>query len=90
MPNISDEYELLGKEARSIDNEELGKVQVEGDYILTQGDKLKFYIPTYLVEKSDRYTLWFRINEDEAKSKFMIAGQSSIGSEEISRSSDLQ
>jgi hypothetical protein len=45
---------------------------VEGNYILTENES-KFYIPTYLIEKYEGGNLYFKINEDGAKSKFKIA-----------------
>ena len=73
MPNYTHPDELLRKQAKSINDEELGIVQdVEDDYVLAQG-KFRFYILMYLIEKYDGNSLWFRINEDEAISKFMIA-----------------
>jgi hypothetical protein len=73
MPIGTHQYELLRKQAKSINDVELGIVQdVEDDYVLTQG-RFGFYIPMYLIEKYDGNSLWFRITEDEAKSKFMVA-----------------
>jgi hypothetical protein len=39
--------------------------------VLAEGES-KFYIPTYLIEKYEGGKLWFRIDEGEAKSKFML------------------
>lgn len=36
-------------------------------------EESKFYAPAYLIEKYVDGTLWFKIDDDEAKSKFMIA-----------------
>jgi hypothetical protein len=67
------QHNLSGKQTKSVDGKDLGKVQeVADNYILTEGES-KFYIPTYLIEKYDADVLWFKINEDEAKSKFIIA-----------------
>lgn len=41
-------------------------------YVLIE-DESKFYLPAYLIEKYDGNTLWFKIDGNEAKSKFMIA-----------------
>lgn len=70
--------DLLKKEARCINDEDLGEVQdVDHDYVLTQkgmlSNKEKFYLPRYLVEKYDGITIWFRLSEQEAKDKFMVA-----------------
>jgi hypothetical protein len=73
MPIGTHPYELLRKQVKSINDVVLGTVwDVDDDYLLTQG-KFRFYIPVYLIDKYDGNSLWFRINEDEAKSKFMIA-----------------
>ncbi len=67
------EFKLTSKQAKSADGTDLGNVrEVENNYILTEGES-KFYIPTYFIQKYEDGTLWFRINEDEAKSKFMLA-----------------
>jgi hypothetical protein len=72
--------DLLKKEARCINGEDLGEVQdVDQDYVLTQrgilSNKERFYIPRYLVEKYDGNTIWFRLSGQEAKDSFMIASQ---------------
>ena len=45
--------------------------EVENNYVLTEGES-KYYIPTYFIQKYEDDTLWFKINEDEAKNKFML------------------
>jgi hypothetical protein len=68
-----DRYKLSSNQAKSVDGKDLGNVQdVENNYVLIEGES-KFYIPTYLIEKYDGNALWFKIDEDVAKSKFMIA-----------------
>jgi len=72
--------DLLKKEARCTNGEDLGEVQdVDKLYVLTQkgmlNKKERFYLPRYLVEKYDGDTLWFRISGQEAKDSFMIAAQ---------------
>ena len=67
-----DRYKLPGKQAKSVDGVLLGNVrELESDYVLTDGEP-NFYIPRYLIEKYDGNALWFKIDSDEAKSKFML------------------
>jgi uncharacterized protein (TIGR02271 family) len=67
--------EIIKKEARGKNDEDLGEVQEIGDaYVLTQKgmvSKEKFYIPKYLVEGYDGDKLYFRVTEDEAKNSFV-------------------
>jgi hypothetical protein len=73
MSNWTDEFNLSGKQAKSANGNLLGNVlEVKNNYVLTE-DESKFYIPTYLIEKYDGNTLWFKIDDSEAKSKFMLA-----------------
>ena len=68
-----DRHKLSSKQAKSVNGKNLGSVrEVENNYVLAECES-KFYIPTYLIEKYDDSTLWFKIDEDEAKSKFMLA-----------------
>jgi hypothetical protein len=65
---------IIKKEARGSDDEDLGEVQEIGDtYVLAQKgmlQKVKFYIPKYLVEGYDGNVLRFRVSEEEAKNSF--------------------
>jgi uncharacterized protein (TIGR02271 family) len=67
--------EVIKKEARGKNDEDLGEVQEIGDkYVLTQKgmvSKEKFYIPKYLVEGYDGDKLYFRVTEEEAKNSFV-------------------
>jgi len=73
MSHWIDQHNLSSRQAKSVNGKELGNVQeVADNYVLTEGES-KFYIPIYLIEKYDVDALWFKISEDEAKSKFMIA-----------------
>jgi uncharacterized protein (TIGR02271 family) len=67
--------EVVKKEARGKNDEDLGEVQETGDtYVLVQKgliSKEKFYIPKYLVEGYDGNTLWFKVSEEEAKNSFL-------------------
>jgi uncharacterized protein (TIGR02271 family) len=79
--------EVIKKEARGKNDEDLGEVQEIGDsYVLTQKgmvSKDKFYIPKYLVEGYDDDKLFFRITEEEAKNSFVR--DSGSASEEYSK-----
>jgi hypothetical protein len=71
---------LSKKEARDVNDEDLGEVQeVDHNYVLIQKgapyNNQRFYIPIYLVEKHDGNTLWFRIDQEEAKNNFIINSQ---------------
>lgn len=78
MENISNINwnELIGKEARGINDDDLGEVQnVEQEYVVTQAgvvDKITYHLPKNLVERYDGHNLLFRITKDEAKSKYGI------------------
>jgi hypothetical protein len=73
MSSWVNEINLSYKQAKSVNGKDLGDVrEADSNYILTENES-KFYIPTYLMKKYDGGKLWFRINEDEAKSKFKIA-----------------
>jgi uncharacterized protein (TIGR02271 family) len=67
--------EVIKKEARGKNGEDLGEVQEVGNtYVLVQKgliSKDKFYIPKYLAEGYDGNTLWFKVSEEEAKSSFV-------------------
>ena len=67
------EFNVSGKQAKSADGKLLGSItEVENNYVLTENES-KFYIPAYLIEKYDGNALWFKIDGNEAKNKFMIA-----------------
>src|SRR5688572_593632 len=61
--------DVLKKEARGIDDEDLGEVQeVQGNYVLVQKgliNKEKFYIPKDQVERYDGDVLRFRISQED-------------------------
>ena len=65
--------DVIKKEARGSNDEDLGEVQEIGDtYVLTQKgmlQKQKFYIPKYLAEGYDGSVLRFSVSEEEAKVK---------------------
>ena len=67
--------DIIKKEARGTNDEDLGEVQEVGEnYILVQRgliNKDKFYIPKDIVESYDGELLRFSISEEDAKSRFM-------------------
>lgn len=64
--------EVLKKEARGIEDYDLGEVHaIEADTVVTKKgvlDKDKFYLPKNLVESYDGHNLRFRITKEEAQS----------------------
>ena len=78
MENISNINwnELMGKEARGINDDDLGEVQrIENEYVVTQAgvvDKITYRLPKNLVERYDGHNLLFRITKEQAKSKYGI------------------
>jgi uncharacterized protein (TIGR02271 family) len=67
--------DVIKKEARGRNDEDLGEVQEVGEnYVLVQRgiiNKEKFYIPRDLVESYDGDVLRFSISEEDAKSRFL-------------------
>ena len=67
--------DVIDKEARSSNNEDLGKVQkVDENYVFVQRgmiSKDKFYIPIDMVESYDGTILRFRISEEDATARFL-------------------
>ena len=67
--------DVIKKEARGSNDEDLGEVQEVGqDYVLVQRgmiNKDKFYIPKDVVESYDGNVLRFNISEEDAKSRFL-------------------
>jgi uncharacterized protein (TIGR02271 family) len=67
--------DVIKKEARGSDDEDLGEVLETGhNYVLVQKgiiNKEKFYIPKNMVESYDGSVLRFNIAKDEVKSRFM-------------------
>jgi uncharacterized protein (TIGR02271 family) len=67
--------DLIKKEARGTNDEDLGEVQdVAENYVLVQRgiiNKDKFYIPKDMVESYDGDVLRFSISEEDAKSMFL-------------------
>ena len=67
--------DVIDKEARSSNNEDLGEVQkVDENYVFVQRgmiSKDKFYIPIDMVESYDGTILRFRISEEDATARFL-------------------
>jgi uncharacterized protein (TIGR02271 family) len=67
--------DVIKKEARGSNDEDLGEVQEVGDtYVLVQRgmiNKDKFYIPRDMAESYDGDVLRFSISEEDAKSRFL-------------------
>ena len=66
--------DVIKKEARGINDEDLGQVQEVGDtYVLVQKgliNKEKFYVPQNEVESYDGNILRFKLSEEEIKRKY--------------------
>ena len=62
---------VVKKEARGLDDYDLGEVQeVDEEHVITKKgvvDKDKFYLPRNKVNRFDGYKLWFEVTKDEAK-----------------------
>ena len=67
--------DVVKKEARGINDEDLGEVQEVGDtYVLVQKgliNKEKYYIPQTEVESYDGNILRFKLSEEEIKDKYL-------------------
>src|SRR6187399_2395847 len=67
--------DIIMKEARGTNDEDLGEVQEVGEnYIMVQKgliNKDKFYIPKDMVESYDGDVLRFSVSEEDAKSRFL-------------------
>src|ERR687885_2702260 len=67
--------DVIKKEARGSDDEDLGEVQETGqDYVLVQKGKInkeKFYIPKNMVESYDGSVLRFNLSKEEVKNRYM-------------------
>jgi hypothetical protein len=71
MTNITDWDEIVKKEARGINDYDLGEVhEVEPEIVVTKRglvDKDKFYLPKSLVERFDGDKVWFSITKEDAR-----------------------
>ncbi len=66
--------DVIKKEARGINDEDLGEVHEVGDtYVMVQKgliNKEKYYVPQYEAESYDGNILRFKLSEEEIKSKY--------------------
>ena len=73
--NNIDWEDVIKKEARGSDDEDLGEVkETDGDYVIVQKgmiNKEKFYIPKNMAESYDGSVLRFNISKGEVRSRFM-------------------
>jgi hypothetical protein len=71
MSNITNWDDVLKKEARGINDYDLGEVhEVEPELVVTKRghvDKDKFYLPKSLVERFDGDKVWFSITKEDAQ-----------------------
>ncbi len=71
MSNITNWEEIVKKEARGINDYDLGEVhEVEAEVVVTKKgvvDKEKFYLPKSLVERFDGHNVWFSITKEDAQ-----------------------
>jgi hypothetical protein len=71
MNETIDWEKVIKKEARGLDDYDLGEVQeVNEDIVITKKgvvDKDRFYLPRNKVNKFDGDKLWFEVSKDEAK-----------------------
>ena len=71
MANITDWDEIVKKEARGINDYDLGEVhEGEPEIVVTKRglvDKDKFYLPKSLVERFDGDKVWFSITKEDAQ-----------------------
>ena len=62
---------VVKKEARGLDDYDLGEVQeVDEEHVITKKgvvDKDKYYLPRNKVNRFDGDKLWFEVTKDEAK-----------------------
>jgi len=63
--------EIVKKEARGINDFDLGEVQeIQDDVVVTQKgvlDKDKFYLPKNVVDRFDGHNDWFKITKEDAE-----------------------
>jgi hypothetical protein len=71
MMNITNWEDIVKKEARGINDYDLGEVHEVGtEVVITKKgvvDKDKFYLPKKLVEKFDGHKIWFSITKEDAQ-----------------------
>jgi hypothetical protein len=71
MSNITNWDEIVKKEARGINDYDLGEVhEVDPEIVVTKKglvDKDKFYLPKSLVERYDGHKVYFSITKEDAQ-----------------------
>jgi hypothetical protein len=71
MANITNWDDILKKEARGMNDYDLGEVhEIEPEIVVTKKgivDKDKFYLPKNLVERFDGDKVWFAITKEDAQ-----------------------
>lgn len=71
MSNITNWDDIIKKEARGINDYDLGEVHELGPEIVVTKkgvvDKDKFYLPKNLVERFDGDKVWFSITKEDAE-----------------------
>lgn len=74
--NNIDWNDVIKKEARGINDADLGEVQeIRLDNVITKAgvvDKEVYSIPKNLVERYDGHNLWFRITKEDAENVYKI------------------
>jgi len=74
--NNVDFTDVIKKEARGINDADLGEVQeIRQDSVITKAgvvDKEVYSIPKNLVEKYDGHNLWFRVTKEEAENLYKV------------------
>ena len=74
--NNVDFADVIKKEARGINDSDLGEVQeVRQDNVITKTgvvDKEVYSFPKNLVERYDGHNLWFRVTKEEAESLYKV------------------
>ncbi|ALI34333.1 hypothetical protein NMY3_00119 [Candidatus Nitrosocosmicus oleophilus] len=74
--NNVDFADVIKKEARGINDADLGEVQeVRQDNVITKTgvvDKEVYSIPKNLVEKYEGHNLWFRVTKEEAENLYKV------------------
>jgi stress response protein YsnF len=83
---VTDWNEVIKKEARGLNDADLGEVQeVNDNYVLTQRgtiSKEKFYLPKSIPHGYNGHILLFDITEEDAKAKFIVDTSSSAAAQE--------
>ena len=71
MSENMDWNEIIKKEARGINDFDLGEVkEIQSDIVVTQKgvlDKDKFYLPKNVLDRFDGHNVWFKITKEDAE-----------------------